>query len=256
MNPHLPHRFPVTSTRWGFTMVELLVVIAVVALLAALLLPAVNSSLARARQMQSLSNMKTITSGLLAFASDNTMRIPSMNGIPAPPTWDAQILPYLGFRYSATYAGGTVTDGTPLSLLAIFRCPLDTRKPAPGLFPRSYGVSGVAINPVGLPPPQPPPWSGGKPNRPVGEGIGLLEVRRPASFVLLCRLPIEWELPGVVVGEGAMTAYNGPNPNDATDHNWRIFGGKTPYGFLDGHVGFFTPAQAVAVDPATWTYDK
>lgn len=250
-------RLSPTGKNSGFTLLEMLVVIAVMGLLVSLIVPAIRSSLAKTKQMKSLSNMRTITSGLLSFASDNNMHIPSHNGTPSPPTWDVQILPYLGgFKYSATYSRGPLTDGEPLSLLTVFRCPLDGRKQAPNFFPRSYGVSGVAVNPVGFPPPQPAPWSGGKPGRPVGEGIGLLEVRSLLKLVLICRLPTAWELPAVVVGEADKTAANGPDPGNPNAPDWLIFGGKTPYGFADGHVALLTPSQAMEVNPRTWTYDR
>jgi len=240
----------------GFTMMELLVVIAVVAILAALILVSSGSTVRRSRQMQSLVNMKTITAALLAYASENNMRIPSHTGNPDPPTWDSVILPYLGFQHAAGYTAGPVTDGSPYSILQLYRCPLDDRKSGPGFFPRSYAISGVAINPVGGPPPQPAPFSGGRSDRPLGEGISLLEVRTPAAFVLLCRIPKAWEVANNVVGERDKVANNGAPSRNLTDPHWKIFDGRTPYGFLDGHIELCTPSQALVYDPRFWTYDK
>jgi prepilin-type N-terminal cleavage/methylation domain-containing protein len=57
--------------RGGFTLIELLVVITIIAVLAALLMPATSNVLERAREMQCLSNQKQIVLGQLAFERDH-----------------------------------------------------------------------------------------------------------------------------------------------------------------------------------------
>jgi len=62
---------PIQSADNAFTLIELLVVIAIIALLAALLLPSLSRSKARARSAVCQNNLRQLGVGLLTFLSDN-----------------------------------------------------------------------------------------------------------------------------------------------------------------------------------------
>lgn len=237
----------------GFTLIELLVGLGILALLTTLIFSGISSAAVKSKQTRSLANMRTITSGLLSFASDNQLQLPSNNN-DRELTWDSRILPYLGFSSGAedeTERVGPVRSSTS-ALANLFRCPLDTRAsdPSSGFFPRSYGITGVAINHDGE-------WDGDvDDDRESGEGIRLVQIQSPAKLVLLCRSPRDWEHSGNVVGGLGWNANNGPPTGNPNHPHWKIFQGKTPYGFADGHVALLTPEQALEVDPEKWANDR
>jgi prepilin-type N-terminal cleavage/methylation domain-containing protein/prepilin-type processing-associated H-X9-DG protein len=65
-----------TKGRRAFTVIELLVVMAVITLLAALLIPALNSAFERARRIQCLSNIRQVGLAFQIYAQDTNDRLP------------------------------------------------------------------------------------------------------------------------------------------------------------------------------------
>jgi len=62
--------------RSAFTLVELLVVVVILGLLAGLAVPAIGKALQRSKQAASLSNIRQIGMGMLAYAADHNMNLP------------------------------------------------------------------------------------------------------------------------------------------------------------------------------------
>ncbi len=100
----------------GFTLVELLVVIAVIAILAALLLAAVGSAKDKARRITCTNNLRQINLGVRMYSDDSNDKAPK------PALWTAH--PYEAYKQlMKSYVG---LSGASSVRDKLFACPADT----------------------------------------------------------------------------------------------------------------------------------
>ncbi len=122
----LAGRVLVRRGRWGggFTLIELLVVLSIIALLLAILLPALSGARSVAKQAICLSNQRQLGIALAAYGVDHDGLRPSPSwheGQPDMRTWDRALGDYVGFVIPEL---PSASDGIDLTV-DVFQCPVD-----------------------------------------------------------------------------------------------------------------------------------
>ena len=121
----------------GFTLVELLVVLGIVAVLIAILLPSLNKARAQARMLQCSTRMRQLTVACIMYSNDFHGTMPPMalwtdnSNHWARPT----IFPCGGEGYLTPYLGKRLTNGSgTIAAARLYACPeLDNFDPNPNI---------------------------------------------------------------------------------------------------------------------------
>jgi len=234
----------------GFTLVELLVVIAVIAVLAALLLPVLSAAKRKAQRTTCLNNLRQISVGVRMYSDDSHDDSPTPNGAGFPSTNTIPL--YAGYKaLMKNYVG---LNGASSPRDALFQCPADTFYPnwiitpvGPPLYfvqkslhnDSSWDFSSYAFN------------GGDNLARKFGKktitypglgGVKLTSVKHPGRTVLVAEIaafgPWSWHDPsshGVAHESG--TLYNDS---------------KNVVSFVDGHVSYIKIHWNPGQEAAAW----
>lgn len=140
----------------GFTLVELLVVIAVIAILAALLLPALGQAKGRAQSIACMSNIKQLSLAWFLYADENDGQLVNNHGKPQTlsdrKTWANNVLDWsasddnVNPKYLTDSLLGPYTGRSE----AIFKCPADRSVSAAGPRNRSVAMNAMVGDPGSL----------------------------------------------------------------------------------------------------------
>ncbi len=138
------------KTRRAFTLIELMVVVAIVGILIAITIPATSKALNRARNIQCTGNLKQLSAAMLLYCKDNQGKFPptqteNYKGTGTGEQWASLISGYLSKKYSGD-------PSTPAKERLVFFCPA-AMKHYPGTYEKkhgSYGMNtGLTNNPTG-----------------------------------------------------------------------------------------------------------
>jgi prepilin-type N-terminal cleavage/methylation domain-containing protein len=238
MRPRTGQSWLLSALRWkqgGFTLVELLVVIAVIAILAALLLPVVGRAKASARRTVCLNSLRQVNFGIRMYSADSSDVTPAAKagGVTNMPPWIAYkelMKDYVGLR------------GASSPKDKIFSCPADTfyydwqhgRVPQSHHDQAIFDFSSYTFNGMNLA--AFPTDDGSEPdsrktNLPGIAGRQLDSIKHPARTIMVAEspafYPYSWHEPKAA------------QPGGVQPRGVALFNNaKDMAGFVDGHVAY------------------
>lgn len=209
MTPAVPKpRLPVPARLGGFSLPDLLVVVAVLSVVAAIVVPVLARNRAKSRLAQCIENLKQVNGAVLLYANDQQGRLPSLQNSPAPGAWwfyKEQVKGYLGL------------SGPPSPQDKVFGCPDDrgygdgAERSQPFRLSKKHLYTSYVLNGVDLP------------GMPHVAGRDVASIKSPATTLLT----MEWTAHAPLSWHRSRTGRaNMPFYNDA----------ENVLGFVDGHV--------------------
>ena len=246
----------------GFTLVELLVVIGIIALLISILMPALSRAREAANQVACASNMRQWATSLVAYSTDNRGWLPmfgqtyALDG-PEPTLWWNTLAPYLGKQ--PTNAGGYYpSQAANLELMAKIRgCPSDPEHTFVGPHYGAFAYAdGTIYGPI--------VWGRYNATDPV-VGVRITRIKQSGSLIVFAETtspyyqiysPSNWVFNSDADGDGINDTYNYYlGWNNYNGGKPKIHHGSSNVAFCDGHVESM-PYKTWLTDMSYWTIQK
>jgi prepilin-type N-terminal cleavage/methylation domain-containing protein/prepilin-type processing-associated H-X9-DG protein len=126
----------------GFTLIELLVVISIIAILMAVLIPALGKARNQARSVACRKHLSQLALGTMLYVNDNKGVMPNAfsSGATDPQAWYTLITPY-------TSSGNDLSSNAKYSISEIMHCPSDKGPPKTNIYAwRDYGQRSYSMN--------------------------------------------------------------------------------------------------------------
>jgi len=215
--------FVQSGSRIGLTLVELLAVVAIIALLAALLFPSVNAARAKARRAVCANNERQLGLAMMMYSTDNRDSVaPTGNN---NSYWQWLIDPYLGARSQNTWACSRV-----------WSCPAH-----PALIGVPPCFDGIGLS-----------YTANANTGYYNFKLRNAQVINPSRKVLLCEL--NWQLGGRTWG-WSVDIIQGSNPWGG-GHGYIGHNDGMNVGYLDRHVEWQSVAgEVIGAYNAQWIID-
>ena len=216
-----------SSVQKVFTLIELLIVIAIIGILASLLLPALNQAKDSARGTHCINNLKNISSGVMLYAADYDDYMPiAVEGTDS--RWRYEIASYVGLK--------PASGSDPCLAEGVFQC---LAFPVDGLnmpFAGGYGWSKQ--------------YFGYKESDPHGRvRIRLKEVSEP-SISGYCGDSVDWAQDGIwdyiYLFPPSWGVITPPVGNRHGGKKSSLYGGGINMAWADGHVSWTSQSKLLA----------
>ena len=213
-----------SSARRGFTLVELLVVITIVIVLAAIVFSVASRMKKSANESVTTNNLRQIGVALIGFTADNG-RFPGQN---TDPTWDRAIIPHLSYTDPLPGAARSAIKASETpgleSVANVFVSPSDKKGKLSDSYRRSFAII---------------PWTTnlkvgntirGWKNLPAGAGVRYAMLDYPEKSAMV----VQWFSDGKTVtnqlGNGGHSYHDHGGPTEELDNS------KQLVLFADGHI--------------------
>ena len=214
-----------------FTLVELLIVIAIIAILASLLLPALGKARESAQRISCANNFKQIGACILMYAGDNNEWLP-IGELNASINWIASTSFYISPSATWFYGWGA---NTPANVKRIYQC-------QSGIEQINYGVNLMYNKDVGV--------YSGIPLSNAYSPDSLAKVLKPSEAVIALDGRNADKAPGYHYNPGYST-YNTP---DTSFIDWRHSLGSNLL-FVDAHIAYQKYPWNLPDYAQSWAYN-